>query len=263
MLIYVQKRKKRILRIGLYMPTSQTQTGGQQTGLVVSEERILVVPSGVLFPHGSWQGLKQTNDPRVIQTILEKKIFMPRGEAEHNPIYKQIIPYLVFTYQGLIFLMQRSAKSHEERLHNMFSFGIGGHIREEDMVGENIIDWARREFHEEIAYTDTCTFEHIGILNDDSNDVGRVHAGWIYLLRGSSPHITIKSEFASGRLVSLKECQGYYPYLEPWSQVVFDYLWSQEAQNWEDYDQSIDFTISKFLWLNTTLRQWSCVRHNS
>jgi predicted NUDIX family phosphoesterase len=163
---------------------------------------------------------------------LEKKIFLSRSEAENNPSYKQIIPYLVFTYNGFIFLMQRSDKGHEKRLHSMFSLGIGGHIREEDMVGNSIVDWARREFHEEIAYTDSCTFEHIGILNDDSNDVGRVHAGWIYLLRGTSPHISIKSEFASGRLVPFKECQGYYPRLEPWSQVVFDYLWSQETHSW-------------------------------
>lgn len=196
----------------------------------IADENILVVHRHELFPHGSWQGLKSTIDSCWTPIVMEKKIFLPRSMAETNAAYKQIIPYMVFCYGTSVFLMQRTDSGKESRLHNKYSLGIGGHIRQEDMIDDNIASWARREFHEEVDYAGTCAIEHAGILNDDSNDVGKVHVGFVYLMRGNSPDIKVKSELKSGRLVTLSECQRYYADLEPWSQVVFDYLWTMEAR---------------------------------
>ena len=69
---------------------------------------------------------------------------------ETDPAYKQIIPYLVFTYENKYFLMQRQKKASETRLQSKYSLGIGGHIREEDMENCTLVDWAKREFEEEI-----------------------------------------------------------------------------------------------------------------
>ncbi len=64
----------------------------------------------------------------------------------------------------------------------------------------------------------------LGILNDDSNDVGKVHIGFVLLLEGDSADITIKSELKSGVLVSLDECYAQRDMMETWSQFIIDFL---------------------------------------
>jgi len=188
------------------------------------DESVLVVPRTDLFPQDAWQGLQHVDEATIAQLIFEKRAFLPRSVAEYNPAFKQIIPYLVFRYQDQYFLMQRRATSSETRLKNCFSFGIGGHIRAEDMQTASIADWAQREFHEEVSYQGTLSISLLGVLNDDSNEVGKVHAGFVYLLEGNSPHITVKEELKSGSLKTLSECAEYYAQMESWSQLVFDYL---------------------------------------
>src|SRR5437667_5782 len=117
-----------------------------------SDELILVVKRTELFPHGAWQGLQPVDYHRYAQLIAEKREFLPRSLMETDPTYKQIIPYLIFTYQHRFFLMQRQAKATETRLQSKYSLGIGGHLREEDMKQKDIIAWAQREFHEEVDY---------------------------------------------------------------------------------------------------------------
>ena len=102
--------------------------------------------------------------------------------------------------------------------------GIGGHINQEDMTSNSIIDWAKREFHEEISYSGSYEVEVLGMLNDDSNPVGEVHLGLVLLLHGNSAEITVKSELKSGVLVTLEEAEFYYPNMESWTQIVYQAL---------------------------------------
>lgn len=187
------------------------------------QELILVVKRSLFFPDGDFQGIEQNVWP-YIERISAHKEFLPRGFMEQNPAYKQIIPYQVFMYEDKIFLMQRHAKASEERLRNKMTIGIGGHVREEDIRSGNLYEWASREFHEEVCYSGSITVKPLGILNDDSNEVGRVHAGFIFLLKGDSPDISVHSELQSGMLVTMEECSTYYDSLETWSQMVFDAL---------------------------------------
>lgn len=143
---------------------------------------------------------------------------------EVDPTYKQIIPYLIFCHEDKYFVMQRQAKATETRLQSKFSLGIGGHIRQEDITGDDIIGWARREFEEEVDYNGSFTVEPLGILNDDSNAVGQVHVGFVYLLKGNSAHIKVKEELKSGELFTLEECMSFYDRMETWSQIVFNFL---------------------------------------
>lgn len=194
----------------------------QKVFMGANDENILVVKRSDLFPSGAFQGLQKLEDSSWIDTILSKKEFLPRSIMETDPTYKQIIPYLVFMHEGKLFLMQRQAKASETRLQSKFSLGIGGHIREEDIQDADIVAWARREFHEEVVYADDFTVEPLGILNDDSNDVGKVHVGFVYLLRGSSANISVQEELKSGVLLTLNECAMFYDRMETWSQIVFD-----------------------------------------
>ena len=195
-------------------------------------EQIVVVNTKNLFLSDSWQGLKTTDLQAIISIIQEKKEFLPRGLAETNLNYKQIIPYVIFKFKDehnqknkdLYFLMQRKETASESRLANNYSLGIGGHLREKDLKSASVFDWAQREFNEEINYTDPFTIELLGIINDDSNEVGQVHLGLVMIITGSTKNISIKSELKHGNLLTLDECTTYYQQMETWTQIVFNLL---------------------------------------
>lgn len=186
------------------------------------DERILVVKRSDILPDGAWHGIQQVDFDRYLAIINKNMRFQWRSEMEQNPFYKQIIPYLVFTHKNRYFLMQRTSTASETRLQNKYSLGIGGHIRMEDMTSASIIDWAQREFYEEVNYQGSLTVKPLGIINDDTNPVGQVHLGFVLLLQGDSDTISVRSELKSGRLVDLEECKSYYENMETWSQMVLD-----------------------------------------
>ena len=202
--------------------TTTTQT--QKPTFKPNDELILVVKREKLLPEGSWTGLKAVDCDEYLQLIQDNKEFLPRSLMEEDPTYKQIIPYLVFEHEGKYFIMQRQKKASETRLQSKFSFGIGGHIREEDLQTDSIYDWSKREFQEEISYDGNLEIKPIGVLNDDSNPVGQVHIGFVFLVKGDSANISVKEELQSGELLSLEDCKQYYDRMESWSQMVFDFL---------------------------------------
>lgn len=191
----------------------------------VTDETILVVKRDDIFAHHEpFNGLEKEPLEDIVNAIQTKKEFLPRAMMETDPTYKQIIPYLVFNYADRFFLMKRKAKASEQRLKDKYTLGIGGHIREEDMQNSSIFSWAFREFHEEVKFTGCAAFDTMGIINDDSNDVGKVHLGLVLLIEGESPNITVKSELESGQMLTLEEMQPYYDRMETWTQMVYDYL---------------------------------------
>lgn len=188
------------------------------------DEKILVVPARTLL-HEPIVGFHPLNDFSSYADVIDKhKKFLWRSQMEVDPTYKQIIPYLIFSHDKKYFLMKRKGSASEQRLKNKYSLGIGGHIREEDVCSNNIIDWARREFHEEINYQGNLVIHPLGIINDESNPVGQVHTGFAFLLEGDNPNISIKSELQSGELVSLKDCLRSFSDMETWSQLVCEFL---------------------------------------
>lgn len=205
---------------------SQTMTQKQTQPIITKQdELILVLKRKDLFAAvPAWSGLKAVEFEQYIALIKEKKEFLPRSIMETDPTYKQIIPYLVFSHEDKLFLMQRTDKATETRLQNKYSLGIGGHIRQEDLTHDSIFEWAKREFHEEVDYNDAFTIEPLGILNDDSNAVGQVHVGFVFLLKGSTPNIKVKSELKSGELLTAEQCKPYFSTMESWSQMVFEFL---------------------------------------
>lgn len=195
------------------------------------DELILVVKTSTLFGSDAPQGIHPVDFEELLAIINRHKEFNPRGLMEVDTRYKQIIPYLIFTHNDRYFLMQRSATASETRLQNNYSLGIGGHVRQEDLAGKTLFDWAEREFNEEIAYTGNLECEPIGILNDDSNEVGKVHLGLVMLLHGDSTDIAIRSELKSGKLVPLEECMLLHKDMESWSQIVLKYLLDRKYGN--------------------------------
>lgn len=188
------------------------------------DEHILVVKRERIFNSCVWQGLN-SNDIELYQNIITcHGEFHPRSTMEQDDRFKQIIPYMIFEHAQSYFLMQRKANASEARLQNKFSLGIGGHVRKEDMVGKTIFDWAQREFQEEVHYSGSCDIEIVGVLNDDSNSVGKVHLGLVLLLHGDMNNISIKDEHKMGTLSSSDEIDRHFDLLEPWSQIVWSMI---------------------------------------
>ena len=196
----------------------------RQSVFLEKDEKILVVKKKILFSYKAIDGLKKVDFENYQKLIANYKEFLWRSKVEHDLTYKQIIPYLVFTYNNKYFLMKRKNNASETRLQNKYSLGIGGHIQKKDLKKTNIIDWAQREFKEEVTYNGTIDIHSLGILNDESDSVGQVHTGFVFLLKGNSSNIQIRNEHKEGKLLSLDQCSFFYNQMERWSQITFDYI---------------------------------------
>lgn len=209
---------------------TQAAVASKEVFLKKQDEKILVVQKDLLFQDGMVNGFSPLTSFSHLQNIIEtNKQFLWRSAMEIDPKYKQICPYLVFNFQDKYFLMQRKSTASEQRLKNKYTFGIGGHIRETDITGKSIEQWSDREFAEEIWYDGLYDIKPLGIINDERDAVGMVHTGVVYLLKGDSSNIRIRSELKQGQLLSLDECAEYYDSMESWSQFVFDCLRSNPS----------------------------------
>jgi predicted NUDIX family phosphoesterase len=189
-------------------------------------EHVLCVRRDELFPDGAWYGFISEGLERYEKVIREQSFFMPRAEVEEDPAYQQIIPYVVFRHRDRYFLTRRLKASSEKRLRQLYSLGVGGHINPGDLDnGDPIRDGLRREFEEEVEYSGEVEATLLGLINDDSSPVSKVHLALAFLVEGSSPEIAIKeTEKLAGELLTLEEMRMYYLEMESWSQIVYDEL---------------------------------------
>jgi predicted NUDIX family phosphoesterase len=193
---------------------------------VVTSEQVLCVKREDMFPDGAWHGFVSEDLERHQALIRERHFFMSRAAVENDPGYQQIIPYVVFRHDGRYFLTHRLRASSEKRLRKQYSLGIGGHINPGDLeAGDPILDGLRREWGEEVAYDGRFEAQLIGLLNDDSSPVSKVHLGVVFLVDGDTPNISIReTEKLAGELLTLEEMRIYYLGMESWSQMVYDRL---------------------------------------
>lgn len=214
------------------------------------DEKVMVVSREDLFRDGIWNGLRSENLQKYLNIINTKHKFLPRGEVESDPKWKQIIPYLIFENQDRVFLMRRKADHTDLRLANNYSLGIGGHVNRKDLNGGGFVTWAKREFEEEVDYKGKYKTEFMGVLNHDANDVGMVHAGLVMKVSGNSDVIAVRDEHKSGEMVSVEEAGKYYKQMETWSQIVYDHLRQGGKKETSDADFSgilPDWVIEKYI----------------
>ncbi len=114
-----------------------------------------------------------------------------RSQAEGDPRFKQWIPYVVVQRpDGLVATYRRQGT--ESRLHGFLSLGVGGHVNPEDATvgtsGAELWDSAlqgglRRELAEEFPSAAPGITQFLGLINEDTSEVGRVHLGAVFLHR--------------------------------------------------------------------------------
>jgi predicted NUDIX family phosphoesterase len=195
------------------------------------DEQVLVVRRSLFDELGSFQGFC-AEPQRYLEVFLrrENNFFAPRSSAETDPSLKQIIPYAIFTHGGRILRYVRGGKSGEKRLVAKASIGIGGHINDADeglfAFNEDAYRIAvEREISEELKLGGGFTDRVIGLINDDSNEVGAVHLGVVHLVELESAEVS-PGEAAIARLefVTTDELIAGRENLESWSQIALDEL---------------------------------------
>lgn len=152
-------------------------------------ELIMSVERKDLFKDGSFQGFKRREKADFQEIILDNYKYVKRGEAEKDESLKQPIGYSVLVDEdGRIFAYQRALKDDqytEKRLQGKWSWGVGGHVDKVDDESKNPIkESVRRELDEEIFLDGEIeSAEVLGYINDDSDSVGRVHFGVLYMIK--------------------------------------------------------------------------------
>ncbi len=195
-------------------------------------EQILVVKRELFDSLGSFQGIN-TDVENYYSTLLDpaNNFFMDRAAAENDPTYKQLIPYALFHHKGKFLNYQRGKSGGEARLHAKRSLGIGGHInpidtRDDHLGIETYMAGVEREINEELNINGSYTQKIVAILNDDSNDVGKVHLGIVHLFDLDSDDVQPNEDaIADLKFSTIDELQGtMYDSLESWSQFCADIL---------------------------------------
>lgn len=155
------------------------------------DEQILVVSREELFSNeeNAFNGFLGNDNESVAEIVKSFSNIQVkrRGDMEEDPTYKQLIGYALVrdmkTKELLVYT--RLTGGGESRLHGKSSVGVGGHMNlvENKTIEESIKINVSRELEEEIGVSFESNLEDIkfiGLINDDTNEVGKVHLGLVY-----------------------------------------------------------------------------------
>jgi predicted NUDIX family phosphoesterase len=142
--------------------------------------------------------------------------------VEVDRAWKQVIPYLVLRDGPRYFLMRRTKAGGDARLHDLLSIGVGGHLNPGD---GDLAGGLRREWREEVRAGFEPDFELIGLLNDDTTDVGSVHLGAVYVADARGRPVEIReTDKLAGAFAEPAAVAAVVDRMETWSALVFEHL---------------------------------------
>lgn len=185
-------------------------------------EHVLVVDRADLPDLAGWHGIRSEGTEAVLRAVREHGYLYPRPQAEADPSRKQVIPYLVLRDGPRYFLMQRTRAGADARLHDRWSIGIGGHLDGSDGdVGAGL----RREWHEELVADFDPEAVAVGVLNDDTTEVGAVHLGLVFVADAAGRPVEVRETTKlRGSFEDPGAVHAVADRLETWSALVFDHL---------------------------------------
>ena len=185
-------------------------------------EQVMVVKREEIARFLVERGLVREHLDDILDAINDRHFFIDRAEAEVSPHFKQIIPYVIIRSGQSFYLLQRTPKQTEARLHHKLSLGIGGHINPDT---PELLDGLGKELEEEVDLGGDYDLTFAGILNDDTTEVGSVHLGAVFVLDSHDRDVRVReTEKMTGRWASRAELAGHREAMETWSQIVYDAL---------------------------------------
>jgi predicted NUDIX family phosphoesterase len=137
---------------------------------------------------------------------------------------------VLLVHKGRVLHYVRGKKAGEQRLVSKGSIGIGGHMNDQDeglfaLDADAYNAAVQREIHEELRIQSPFTNRIVALLNDDSNEVGRVHLGVVHVFELETDAVQ-KGEAMITELQFLtpEELGQRRDRLENWSQICLDAL---------------------------------------
>lgn len=172
-----------------------------------------------------------------------------RGDVEKDTSYIQPIPYTVIIApehsakseeEAHVLVYCRSKKGGEERLHNQYSVGIGGHINMEDVITylqtdskSPVATCVLRELGEELGLydeeleCDAIMLNTIPIYKSDE-EVSSVHIGILhFMMLAKKPKLAVEDTLKNVQWIPIGELRPgneIYENMESWSKIVLDDL---------------------------------------
>ncbi|MBU1023927.1 NUDIX hydrolase [bacterium] len=172
------------------------------------------------------------SDSESLNVIRENAVFINRVDAEIDESFRQIIPYVVIhktSHEPLYYLFKRLNTQGEERLHNLYSLGAGGHINPVDETSHDPLHAGlMRELNEELFLPESYDLTFKGWIYSKTEPVSRVHAGMVFEMNVLKGDIRIReTDKMLGEwcdIQTLISCRGT---MEGWSKIVLSHL-----KNW-------------------------------
>ena len=195
------------------------------------DENVLVIRRNLFDQLGSFQGLN-FEPSKYLNMLLsrENNFFFPRAQAENDPTYKQIIPYVLLAFKNKVLYYVRGKKAGEQRLVAKGSIGIGGHMNETDESLFALDEQAyrtgvEREVNEEIKIDTQFEDRIVALLNDDATEVGRVHLGIVHIFHLAEQKVEKREAMITNlSFLTRAELMARRESLESWSQICVDSL---------------------------------------
>jgi predicted NUDIX family phosphoesterase len=191
-------------------------------------EQVLGVPADRLAAAGAFHGFRPA-DEAFRRALLDPAhlSYRPRGAAETDPSFKQLIPYVVLRCAGEMFHYTRGSTGTETRLRALRSVGLGGHITRED--GPPAADPYRagmlRELAEEVEIQGPWTERPLGFIYDGRTPVGQVHVGIVHLIELEEPLVWPReAAIDEAGFAPIRELLRRRDEFEKWSQFVLEEL---------------------------------------
>ena len=156
--------------------------------------------------------------------------WVARKDCESDPSFKQIIPYIMIRvyddrdsdFRYLVY--NRTKQSGEGRLKGKASIGIGGHITEPETIRQGLF----REIEEELeTYGAIFDLSFMGFVNNESDEVGKVHLGALFIadFPYTNPPILKCDALAEPRWLTERELMdANKEEFEVWSQLAITFL---------------------------------------
>lgn len=194
-----------------------------------TEERVLCFQRRLLEDLGVFQGINlEVTKYLPVLTAPATLTYLNRSEAEQDRRFKQLIPYVLLICQGKILRYRRGKGGQETRLHGLYSVGIGGHIADEDhglfSAGVGYEEGMRRELMEEVAI-EQVNAPAVGLINDDSTEVGYVHFGVVHLMQVSDESVAgRRSGIVAPEFIPFAEAVRDTSIYESWSRFCLENL---------------------------------------
>ena len=195
-------------------------------------EFVWVVPRTAVLGPEAFQGFRPLTPEAIEAEFLAPAraagFFVERRWAETQPEFKQPIPYVAVTRGDEVLALTRLNTQGETRLHGKKSIGVGGHVNPCDAegVGDILQAACLRELGEELVLPEApLPLSPLGLLNDDSTEVGSVHIGVVFRLDATGADVSIRetSAMTGGfeSLSSLEEAAAQSePPFETWSSLL-------------------------------------------